>query len=108
MANLARLLCAAMLLAPGLAEAAAPAVCISSIRIDHTEVVDDGTILFHMRDRSIYRNVLAQSCFGLKNDFKGFTYSPTDNSDELCSNLVIIRTNTFGSICELGAFVRVK
>ena len=82
--------------------------CISAIAIDHTEIVDDSTILFHMRDRSIYRNVLLQRCVGLQNDPRGFTYAPTDNNDALCSNLVTIRTNSFHEICQLGAFVRVK
>ncbi len=97
---------ALLLTTPAAAET--PPVCISNIRLDHTEVVDDHTILFHMRDRSVYRNTLPQSCFGLRNDPRGFTYEPTDNSDRLCSNLMTIRLNSLGSICMLGPFVRVQ
>ena len=93
--------------AVGRAAPAAPA-CISNIRIDHTDIVDDSTIMFVMRDHSVYRNALPERCVGLRADPRGFTYSPTDNSDELCSNLITIRLNTFGQICMLGVFVRVK
>jgi hypothetical protein len=42
----------------------------------------------------------------LHNDPRGFTYAPIPGSDEICSNLVTIRLNTDGIICELGAFER--
>ena len=82
--------------------------CISAIRIDHTEVVDDSTILFHMRDHTVYRNVLPERCVGLRTDTRGFTYAPSDNNDALCSNLVTIRLNTYQAVCQLGAFERIK
>ncbi len=93
---------------PGVALGAALPPCISAIRIDHTEVVDDSTILFHMLDHTTYRNKLTTRCVGLKSDPAGFTYSPSDNNDALCSNLVAIRLNTYQSVCQLGAFERVK
>lgn len=105
-----RLICAAMIAAAWLLPAAAaPAsVCISAIRIDHTEVLDDSTILFVMLDHTAYRNTLTSRCVGLRTDTRGFTYEPTDNNDLLCSNLVTIRLNTSRQVCELGDFVRVK
>jgi hypothetical protein len=39
--------------------------CIDLRRIDHTEAVGDQDILFSMKDRSIYRNRLPQTCPGL-------------------------------------------
>jgi hypothetical protein len=100
--------CLAAALAPSIGLAAPAPSCISAIRIDRTEVVDDSTILFHMLGHEVYRNTLPQRCVGLRLDPQGFTYSPTDNSDALCSNLVTIRLNSYGSVCMLGAFVRVK
>ena len=61
-----------------------------------------------MRDRSVYRTTLPQRCTGLANDARGFTYSPTDNSDELCAGFMTIRLNSFGSICMLGPWEKVK
>ena len=90
------------------AEDEAHPACISSIRIDHTEVVDDSNILFYMRDRHIYRTTLVDRCVGLRNDPRGFTYSPTDNNDALCAKFMTIRLNSFSSICMLGPWVRVK
>jgi hypothetical protein len=90
--------------AAGLARAAAPPVCIQSVRIDHTEVKDDRTILFYMIDHTVYRNILQYRCFGLRNATRGFTYEPTPGSNEICSNLETIRVNDDGNICELGVF----
>ena len=85
---------------------AAP-ICLRSYQIYRTEVPDDSTILFVMDDRSVYRNTLTAPCFGLRLDTRGFTYEPTDpGTDEVCSNLVTIRTNTTGNYCQLGAFTR--
>jgi hypothetical protein len=87
---------------------AAP-VCLQSYLIDHTTVTDDSTILFTMRDRSVWKNTLTAPCFGLRLDPRGFTYEATDpGSDSICSNLVTIRTNTDGNLCLLGPFVKIS
>ncbi len=87
--------------------ASAPPVCIRSYDIVRTDIPDDSTILFVMRDRTVYKNSLPFVCGGLRLDTRGFTYEPTNPAtDEICSNLVTIRTNTTGSVCELGAFAR--
>ena len=87
-----------------------PPVCIASYRIDHTDVLpDDSAIMFFMTDRSVYRNRLRASCPGLHADTRGFTYEPSDpGSDEICSDLVTIRTNTSHFTCLLGAFEKVS
>lgn len=83
-------------------------VCLASYMIDHTDIPDDSTILFTMRDHTVYRNHLDHPCFGLRLDTRGFTYEPTDpGSDTICSNLVLIRTNTDHLTCALGEFVKV-
>jgi hypothetical protein len=87
---------------------AAP-VCLASYNIDHTTIPDDSTILFYMRDRTVWKNTLTQPCFGLKLDSRGYTYEPTDpGSDTICSNLVTIHTNTDHNVCLLGAFTKVS
>ncbi|MDB5366395.1 MAG: hypothetical protein JWM77_2322 [Rhodospirillales bacterium] len=76
-------------------------VCLQLSSIDHTQVVDDRTILFHMRDRTTYRNVLPATCAGLKFE-DGFSYATSIN--QLCSNVEIIRVLRRGTTCGLGAF----
>jgi hypothetical protein len=76
-------------------------VCLQLSSIEHTEVVDDRTILFHMRDGSHYRNVLPARCPGLKFE-DGFSYATS--IDQLCSNVEIIRVLRRGTSCGLGAF----
>lgn len=93
----------ALLIVAPLAAAAAP-ICLPTYQIDHTTVVDDQTILFAMRDRTVYRNRLPAKCPGLYLDNRGFTYSPVPGSNEVCSNLVIITLNTTHAVCQLGAF----
>ena len=39
--------------------------CLQGYRIDHTTIKDDSTILFHMRDGSVYKNSLPSPCVGL-------------------------------------------
>jgi len=97
-------------MAPGSIEnASARPVCLASYQIYNTTIPDDSTILFTMRDGSVWKNTLTSPCFGLKLDTRGFTYAPTDpGSDTICSNLVTIHTNTFHSICLLGAFTQVS
>jgi len=79
--------------------------CITGNRIDHTKVLDDQTILFVMRDHTVYRNRFPLRCLGLKNEPDGFTYAPTDpGTDELCSNQMVIRLNSSRMSCQIGAF----
>jgi hypothetical protein len=90
-------------------DAAARSVCIPSYDIDHTDIPNDHTILFTMRDHTVWKNTLQFSCTGLRLDTRGFTYAPTDpGSDSLCSNLVTIHTNTEHNFCQLGAFTKVS
>jgi hypothetical protein len=83
-------------------------VCIRAYQIDHTEIPDDNTILFYMQNHKVWRNTLVDRCVGLKNNTRGFTYSPTNpGTDEICSNLQTIRVNDTGQTCLLGAFTPV-
>lgn len=91
---------------PGLTLAETPAAvsnakkCIDLVRIDHTEVVDDSTILFHMKGGEIMQNKLPHRCFGLKFE-DGFSYAVS--LPQLCST-DIIKVFRRGTACGLGQF----
>jgi hypothetical protein len=110
--NLCTLAAAATLASslPALAdEASHKTVCIRSYEIDHTEIPNDSTIVFHMRNHKVFVNSLVARCVGLKNNTHGFTYSPTDpGTDEICSNLFTIRVNDTGQVCLPGVFTAVE
>lgn len=40
--------------------------CVNLYSIDHTSIVDNGFILFYMKNRKIYLNALPRGCPGLK------------------------------------------
>jgi hypothetical protein len=75
--------------------------CISIPHIDHTEILDDSTILFHMKGGKIWKNSLPHKCFSLKFE-DGFSYATS--LSELC-NTDIIHVIRQGTTCGLGDFV---
>lgn len=84
-----------------------PKTCIMRSQIRSTDVVDDQTIDFKMRNGDIYRNKLPNKCSGLGFE-ESFSYRTSTN--RLC-NVDIIRVldNTAGRIetraaCGLGKF----
>lgn len=84
-----------------------PMRCISTTRLDRTEVVDDETVLFFMRGGDIYRNHLSRSCPGLERE-KRFTYRVYGN--QLCrvDTITVLESRAFGLTdgftCALGDF----
>jgi hypothetical protein len=78
----------------------APA-CISARNIQRTEVQDDRTIIFHMRDGARWVNRLRQICPMLKT-------SPWSQvlhtSDMVCANQQFIHVLQTGDTCALGEF----
>lgn len=76
-------------------------VCLRTIDIRETKIVDSRTILFNMNSGKVWRNTLATDCPGLK--FNGFSYSVMPN-DEICGNLQSIRSNQSHAVCLLGPF----
>jgi len=93
----------------GAAAAAAgrPERCITLNRLDRTEVIDDRTIVFHMRGGGLYLNNLDRECPGLAREGR-FMYSPTGN--RLCSldTVTVLEQWGFGLTrgftCSLGEF----
>jgi hypothetical protein len=81
--------------------------CVPLSAIDRTEVVDNDTVLFHMRNGDVYRNVLRHECPTLKNRDQ-FAYRV--NAAQLCSSdlITVLDRNAFGfrpgPSCSLGSF----
>ncbi len=88
-----------------------PKTCIMRTQIRQTDVIDDQTIDFIMRNGDIYRNKLPNKCPGLGFE-EAFSYRTTVN--QLC-NVDIIRVldQTGGRIetraaCGLGKFQQIE
>ena len=74
--------------------------CLRLVDIDHIEVVDNQTILFHMRNKDIYKSSLPHYCAGLKFE-GGIAYSTSIN--KLC-DLDVFKVLRVGTPCQLGTF----
>lgn len=80
-------------------------MCVNTSRIRRSEVLDDYTILFHMRNGRIFVNRLPHRCFGLGFE-RGFGYSLSTSL--LCDVDIIqvIEPSGMGAHCGLGEFER--
>lgn len=83
-----------------------PQDCIVASRIDRTEVIDDNTIIFHMRSRGqAYANYLPQTCPNLGREQR-FTYQR--RTSQLCDDttITVLELTGFGPgfTCRLGQF----
>ena len=101
---------AALLLASSASADAQPAaprqanVCLNVSDIRRSEVPDDRTIIFHMRDGKVWRNSLKTVCPMLKTS--PFT-QVLRSGDLMCANQQIIRVMQTGNDCVLGEFTPV-
>jgi hypothetical protein len=88
---------------PSVAKAAEEAgtTCLKTYLIDHTDVRNERTIVFHMKGGKTWVNTLATRCPGLR--FNGFEYVVRGPA-EVCSNRQAIRVLKTGSVCMLGTF----
>ena len=81
--------------------------CISIRTVKRTEVVDDLTILFFTRGKTVYLNILPRQCRGLSQD-RRFSYSTSFG--RLCNrdNIRVLRDAGMslqeGRSCRLGYF----
>ena len=82
---------------------ASSSLCISARNIQRTEVRDDQTILFHMRDGKVLQNRLRQICPMLKTS----SYTQVLHSDQVCANQQFIHVTQTGDTCALGDFTLV-
>lgn len=78
--------------------------CVSLIRLRRTEVIDDRTILFHLRNGEILRNYLPNACPNLEQEDR-FGYQARNR--QLCdvdTITVLPRSGIGGFTCRLGPF----
>lgn len=81
--------------------------CLGLHEIDRTDVVDDDTVLFYLRDGDVYRNDLKSSCPELKREDRFLYRVP---QDQLCNidTITVLREEGFGfregASCSLGVF----
>ena len=76
-----------------------PQKCITMSRLDHSDVIDNNTIDFHV-GRKIYRNRLTSSCPSLKSEDRILIDVRTST---LCSNDVVYTLHDFGGQLQRGA-----
>ena len=76
-------------------------VCLRALWIDHTKAPDDRTLLFYMKDNSIWKTHLKSLCPQLQ--MNGFSYVATP-PDDICGNLQAIRVIRSGAVCMMGPF----
>ncbi len=76
-------------------------VCLNASDIDHTSVVSDRVILFHLKSGKIMKNTLRTACPGLR-----FEHAFTDEvrGGQICSNRQTIQVIHRDIPCYLGAF----
>lgn len=79
--------------------------CLDASSVDSTGVIDDRTILFHMRNGTVWKNTLRQDCTSLKFR-RGF--SQVVRSGEICANKQVISVLGTGNRCQLGDFTLVS
>jgi hypothetical protein len=97
--------------APGDAQTASQAGerrCVTLASIERTAVPDDRTVLFYMKDGSVFENRLGTTCPGLARDGK-FSYRVSGS--QLCAldTINVLEERGFGFIetagCGLGPFL---
>ena len=88
-----------------------PKSCITRSSIRSTDVIDDETIDFRMRNGDIYRNHLPHKCGGLGFE-QAFSYKTSTN--QLCSvDIIHVLDQTAGRLdtrgaCGLGQFQQIE
>ncbi len=86
-------------------DASSRPVCLEASSVWSTGVIDEKTILFHMRNGTVWKNTLKQSCPNLKFR-RGFSEVVT--SGQICANRQIISVLGTHNPCQLGDFTRVS
>jgi hypothetical protein len=81
-------------------------VCLVPDEIKFTQTKDAKTILFTMRDGTVWQNTLAASCPSLT--AHGSAWSHDVRANRICANQQQITLLETGQVCRLGTFTRVK
>ena len=78
-------------------------VCLNLRDVERTEIPNDRSILFYMRDGKIWRNDLRTACPMLKVS----PYTEKLTSDLICANQQFIHLTLTGDDCALGNFTQI-
>ena len=84
--------------------------CITLRNVRRTEVIDDRNVLYHMRGRTVYLNIMPRQCGGLARQNR-FSYSTM--MGRLCNldNITVLYDDPFGlsggNSCQLGKFHKI-
>jgi len=84
--------------------------CITLRNVRRTEVLDGRNVLYHMRGKTVYHNILPRECNGLARE-KRFSYATT--MGRLCDldNITVLYPGPYGlsggNSCQLGKFHRI-
>src|SRR5689334_15368214 len=97
-------LAALLTICSGVVPAFGAPVCLYTYRIENTTVPNARTILFHMKDGSVWRNTLRNACPDLR--FRGFVYVDRGSLYKICANLDTVRVIDTGEACMLGPFTQ--
>jgi hypothetical protein len=81
-------------------------VCFSVTEIVTTKATDRRTILFTLKDGSVWRNTLISDCPDLV-AFSAGGFASVVHAEYICSNRHRIVTQS-GNVCRLGPFTRVN
>ena len=88
--------------------------CVTLRALRRTEIIDDRNILFRMRGRTIYHNILPRQCGGLAREDR-FSYD--SSMGRLCRGdmIRVLHSDSFGTYgmregvaCRLGAFHKIS
>src|SRR3954466_3712578 len=86
--------------------AASNNVCFSVTEIVSTKATDRRTILFKLKDGTVWRNTLISDCPDLVS-FSAGGFTHVTHAEYICSNQHRIITQS-GNVCRLGNFTRVN
>ncbi len=102
-----KILCLAAIATAMLAGGAEAApICLSTYDMLETQPAKDGaSILFKMRDGSVWRNDLHGPCRDLR--FDGFVWQLRNSDSTVCENIQSLRVLRSGQVCMLGKFTQV-
>jgi hypothetical protein len=84
--------------------------CINLRTLRRTDVIDDRTVLFYMRGRTVYLNMLPRQCGGLAREGR---FSYTTSIGSLCSqdSIRVLYGSAYGlgegNRCKLGMFQKI-
>ena len=79
-------------------------VCLDPKDVESTQAINPRTILFRMRDGSVWRNTLVAPCPWLVTHVGGF--SQVVHGNRICANQQEITVVDTGNVCRLGGFTR--